>query len=377
MQHVHVCLVSEQPNPNLTPLIDKSMEVSYVILCHTEKTRLQASWLQSTLRDFQISSELVLLDSVNDIDKLREQFLALFELNLRQEGRILYSNVTGGTKPMSLALFETAYLTESDGSKAYYIDLNNHLSWLIPSGQDSQILQNRIKLKHFLKVRGFELEESDNCVIDSRKTKKLTDFIVQNSNKFRKALAQLNYFAMTAKDDKRLCSKEYQGNEVFEELIDELVHSKLVARTEDGKLIFTSEVARFYCNGGWLEEYLYYCVRDIATKKAIREIQLGVKVVREGVRNEIDLMVLLNNRVVMIECKTYKADNIDEVNSSLYKLDDLTQKIGGATALGVFVSLNKIEKANIKRARQYGIDIISGEQLVNMKQKLEMLLSNS
>lgn len=92
-------------------------------------------------------------------------------------------------------------------------------------------------------------------------------------------------------------------------------------------------------------------------------------------RNEIDLVVLLNNRVVMFECKTFKTDVSEEVNQSLYKLDDLRHKIGGRTASAVFVSLNDIKKANRDRAIQDGIEVISGEQLSTIKQKLEALLS--
>lgn len=372
MKSVHVCLVSEQPNPNLVPLIDQSMEVDEVILCHTQKTRPQAQWLQATLRDFQIGSELVELNAVNDIAVLRDQFQALFEERL-QEGELrLVCNVTGGTKPMSLALFETAYLTEMDGSQAYYMDLNNTLSWLIPQDREMLQLQDRIKLSHFLKVRGFELAPSD--AKDLRPTKPLCVWIAASVNRFTGALTQLNYLAMSARKNNQLRSEVVRGSEALDTLVDELVDYGLVQRS-DGCLVFRDENARFFCNGGWLEEYVYHCLRELAAKKGIKDTLLSVEVIQDTVRNELDVMALVNNRVLMFECKTFKTDSSNEVNKSLYKLGELTNKIGGRTAQGVFVSLNEVKAVNRERAKQSNIKVIAGAQLATLKQTLDALLS--
>lgn len=245
MKNVHVCLVSEQPNPNLVPLIDESMTVDHVILCHTKRTLPQSQWLQSALKDFQVSSELLLLKAVNDFSILREQFQELCSELLAPGDVKLLFNVTGGTKPMSLALFEVAYLTEMDNSEAYYSDLKNQIFWLLPSDRASVQLQDRIKLTQFLKVRGFELVVQQ--AVDLRSTKTLAQWIAANVNRLTGALTQLNFLAATAK--KNLRSETIRGGGTLDELIDELAECGLLKRHQ-GSLVFESEKARFFCNGG-------------------------------------------------------------------------------------------------------------------------------
>ena len=375
LQHIHICLVSEQVNPNLVPLLDKTMAVDYVILLHTTKTHFEAENLSSVLKNYQIKSELRQLPDAFDIRLLRDYFNDLYDLLLAENNVKLYCNVTGGTKPMSLALFESAYLTETDHSEAYYVDLNNQLSWLIPQDRQSVQLQDRMKLRDFLKARGFDMKTKPTENSSMRSTKSLSEWIARDIKKLRSELTKLNFYASSAEKSPQLRSDEVDHfTPEFNMLIDELCDYGLL-NVRKKRLIFSSEDARFYCNGGWLEEYLYHCVRELSAKKNIREYHLSVELDRQGTRNEIDLMVLLNNRVVMFECKTFKTDLSEVVNKSLYKLDALKESIGGRTATSVFVSLNDLNPANKKRAKSDGILVVSGDQLGQLKDKLNEILS--
>ena len=372
---IHLCLVSEQANPNLVPLLDESMEVDFVVLLYTDQTYTQAQNLASVLKSYQLKSELKALPDAFDIVQLREYFSDLYDSYLANPGVKLSCNVTGGTKPMSLAMFETAYLTEVDGSEAYYVDLNNQLSWLIPQDKQTVQLQNRIKLKDFLQIRGFSLSKQPKQDGRLRSTKALSESIATQIKRYRPALTQLNYLAATAKADRDLRSKEVEHlSYELEDLISELERYQLV-KFQKGRLVFANETARFYCNGGWLEEYLYHCVRELSASKNIRDFQHSVELENNGVKNEIDLMALINNRVVMFECKTFKTDVSEEVNKSLYKLQTLTESIGGRTASAVFVSLNDLKPANRERAKEMNIKIIAGEQLGSLKSILSDVLS--
>ncbi|MDQ6951772.1 MAG: hypothetical protein Q9M26_08915 [Mariprofundales bacterium] len=45
----HLCLVSGQPNSNLTPLLDRAFKPQQVILLVSPDMRQRAAWLQQTI----------------------------------------------------------------------------------------------------------------------------------------------------------------------------------------------------------------------------------------------------------------------------------------------------------------------------------------
>lgn len=121
---VQVCVVSDQPLPNLLPILDRQTAVEKVVLLVTQKMQERAGWLERVLRNHGRQVVQRAVADHADGDALRavlRQVLADFP------GAIL--NATGGTKPMALIASESF---RAANRPAFYVDTDNSAFWLSP-----------------------------------------------------------------------------------------------------------------------------------------------------------------------------------------------------------------------------------------------------
>jgi len=89
---------------------------------------------------------------------------------------------------------------------------------------------------------------------------------------------------------------------------------------------------------------------------------------RGGVRNEIDVAFLSQNRLFLVECKSRRmhGDAQDGPGpETLYKLDSLTA-LGGLNTRGLLVSYQPVDDWDRKRARELRIKIVQAGELRNL-----------
>lgn len=125
---LHLCLVSNQPVPGLTPLIDPALGTKRVILAAAPERRVWAERLARTLAMYQIPAESLPLADGYDLAGVQAEFVRLRDRF--PEG--LSVNITGGTKLMAIA----AWLTfDRPQDRLYYVQLKtDHIDWLRPAG---------------------------------------------------------------------------------------------------------------------------------------------------------------------------------------------------------------------------------------------------
>ena len=122
-----------------------------------------------------------------------------------------------------------------------------------------------------------------------------------------------------------------------------------------------------YLTGGWFEEYVYYTLKD-ANIVQDTDILCGVSKKNGQSDNEFDIVILKENQLHIIECKTYICNN-DKPSlpvDTIYKLDSIQKELG-LFAKPYIITLNKaheIKEAHKKRAGQYGIKILTIENIV-------------
>lgn len=363
---IHICVVANIVVPNLSPLLDSRLGCKKVVLIHTPDFAEKAEFLARVYRRYQIEAEFFLVRDMFDIDYLREQVSRLL---LRYFDAKPLVNVTTGTKPVSIVLYEQARALEFP---VYYLNTNDSVSWFWPPNQPQLQLDDRIKLPAFLLAHGVEVQETVTPKSD-KQYRELLQIIIENLADFTKAIGQLNYYAMTAS---KLVSSPLKGNTTqLERLLDFYAEAGLL-KLKNGRIYFENEGARFFANGGWLEEYLFHQIKQLSSE--IPEIQdnLMSTVVESdnGVVNEIDNMALVNNNLYVIESKTkrFKDDGNPDGGAvqSIYKLETLMGELGGPLAKGMVVSVFPFSEADKKRAKQYNIEIVTLEQLANIKHKL-------
>lgn len=118
-----------------------------------------------------------------------------------------------------------------------------------------------------------------------------------------------------------------------------------------------------FAAGGWLEAWLATQFVDAG----VDDWAQGVEVLRDGVKNEFDLVAACGNRLLVIEAKTggLIRDGKEDTRGAeaVYKLDALAEKLGRYFNDRWLVSLRSLESIDADRARKnHGIRVFEGER---------------
>lgn len=130
-------------------------------------------------------------------------------------------------------------------------------------------------------------------------------------------------------------------------------------------LRFTSETARKWCNGVWLENCIHSILADIHASGEIRSFHTSAIVRNAGVNNEIDAMFSRGNRLFTIECKTSNIHN--KAAPFFYKAHVLKDTLGGIFARAMLCSVDEPGPSDRERADFLKLKVVCGKDLQNLK----------
>ena len=333
--------------------------------------RQRARWLQQVLVSRGIRVEHWAVPDAWDIEQLQFRILELLEQETRTvaEGNLTL-NATGGTKPMSIAAFEAfrAY----DLPICYVHPERDRLIWLHPSQRPNRNLANRLRIDLLLQARGSRIESAETSAVPAP-LRELTDWLVANTATYTNALSTLNWLAHGAERD--LISPPMEGRQLADQplqyLLDRLAGAGLL-QVRGKRLRFSDEDARFYVNGGWLEEHVYAVLRRLRRElPQIQDLARSIDIVREthrgdSIPNEIDVACLAENRLYIIECKTRTwGDGSAHAPgaNAIYRLDTLSELLGGLQARAMLISYRDLPPETLRRAADLHIRICAGRRL--------------
>ncbi len=370
----HLCLVSSQITPNLTPALDPSLRPARVVLLTSPDMRQQAAWLGTVLNRRGIRVDEWPIENPWDVEQVQDRVLELLEtLSQATAEGVLTLNVTGGTKPMALAAYEAcrAY----DLPIFYVHPERDRLIWLHPRGRPALELDNRVKLDDFLAAHGTALISRQDRAVP-RRLRALTDWLVTQNAHIARPLATLNWLASRAQNGlvtPELDTRQQQDTGLGE-LIARFADEGLLSR-RGKRLQFPDEDARFYVNGGWLEEHVYGVLRALRGELPhIQDLARSVDITRESGRgdpvpNEIDVACLADNRLHVIECKTRTwSDNSSNGPGAeaLYRLDTLGDLLGGIQTRSMLISYRELPAPVLRRASALHVGVCHGARLPEM-----------
>ncbi len=375
----HLYLVSDQPTPNLTPALDPATAPKEVVLLISPDRRRQATWLAGVLKPRGIRVVEWLIDDAWDLEHIQYEVLKLLEgRSAEVERKGIALNVTGGTKPMSLAAFDAfrAY----DLPVFYLHPERDRLIWMHPSGQAPVELANRVRLDAFFQAHGAEIEGRENDAVPAS-LRDLTDWLVRDAYRVSGALGTINWLASKAEGS--LLSPTLQREQMRDpdllDLIDRFAENGLLSE-QGGRLRFLDEETRFFVNGGWLEEHVYGLLRDLRRElSGIQDLARSVDIQREtergdAVHNELDVACLAENRLYIIECKTRKwgaGQAFGPGANALYRLDTLADLLGGMQGRAMLISYLDLPDAVQRRAADLHVRVCDGPQLIQLRSHLK------
>ena len=373
----HFCLVSDQPAANFLPIIYYKPKA--VVLVVSPEKRNQAVVLTAALEKSRpgIQIERIDIDSAYDVNStLMEIWKGLDRY--KEEGFKPIVNLTGGTKPMSIAALQAA---SAANCTAFYLDADKNVITIFQAGAlDGEIripaIEFKPNLEHYLETYGYASNFRDKAqkkfsakeleLVRELATKREIRDAIPFMNKFVSEAEGTNITSGLGKAMQEPGNLKYRsGIEVW---IREFEKAGYV-RWKGEELSFPDEESRFFAAGGWLEEFVAYQIRELGIDPWVNlEIRKNAKA--ENVKNEIDVAFLKNGHLYIVECKTSKMADKRVANETVYKLETLG-KVGGLSTKLILVSYQKVNPDARRRARSSGITVFNDNQIPNLKSWLE------
>ena len=366
----HLILVSAQAVPNITPVMDERFKPKNVVLLVSPDMANRAEWLEQIYTKRGIKSRRWLIKDAYDIDHIRDR---IYELLTEYEAGSLALNATGGTKLMSIVAYEE--FRELERPIFYVHPEEDRVIWLHPSKQAGQDLADRIKLPEFLQAYGATVTAQGETFGVPADDRELTEEIITRIAYYSKALGALNYLAQQATGSLKVELNPQQMNDYILDLIHLFSKHKRLS-IDKQTLTFPTEEARFYVNGGWLEQHVWGQCLNIKKQSGIQDIGRSVQVKRlhqgRPVRNELDITFLKDNRLYIIECKTKRFSAKDQGGGAdtLYKLDTLKDLLGGLQAKAMLISFTQPNDYDVQRAGDLRLALCCYNELPKLTEKL-------
>ncbi|MDO3386626.1 DUF1887 family CARF protein [Gilvimarinus sp. SDUM040013] len=377
-QRVHFLIISDQPSPNLCPLLDSRLKPDEIVLITPPGADYYEyqQWLIQVCQPMGIKCTGVELNNIWDVDSIRRDIEALVDKRV-EKGEKLVLNNTCGFKPISIVAHEVFFYRNLP---AFYLH-NDWVRWLSNPTQEPDFnLQDKIKLPAFLHSHGLKVSELERQGIPAS-YRALAEHWIASADTYSKAMGILNYYAAKAESSLActLDDAHLSGHTAFSQLLDQLIDCGL-ATLSGNRLTFTDATARFFANGGWLEELVFSELLKLRSElPQIQDIARSVEInwlesqKRRPVRNELDVMVLYDNRLVVIECKTSRFDN-QSANDVVYKLGSLIKHLGGIKTTGILVSFHSIASHSKERAKLFDVAVCERTSLSSLNQHLRNCL---
>lgn len=370
----HICLVSDDPMPMLTPIIDKSIPSQKVVFAYTDNQKNLIQPLLNVCRSRGYVADTWVLPSSQNTADIKLSFFSLFDQETNLENEV-WLNATSHSLHVSLAAFEVA---RSYNVPVFVVEPDSDsLCWLSPEHWPASPIQDKLSLKEYFSLKDMSCEAS-NALQYTSQLKKLADLWLHQSGRLIGSLSKLNFLASSATNSK-LQSPAMDAvmldDQGLQCMIDELLLAQAIC-VKNMQLRFNDKATRFFCAGGWLElAVLTLCQRIKLQQTTIQDLALGLEVKhthqQRDIHNELDVVALVNNKLHIIECKTVRFQK-GQVNAVLYKLEALKKSLGTPrtrAALVSFYAPSKLEKVRAEKADIALIALESGDNVAYCLEK--------
>jgi hypothetical protein len=357
---IHICLVSDRNVLNITPVLDKKISPDKVILCSTELMMDHALILKNFLEFKGVVSEIYSLGNAFDYHGFKRTFLSLAE-SIKPYGGNVALNLTCGSTIMVLA----AQSVFRGVLQMFYIIPERDLISVISDDLISEELydiEDKITLADYFAIHGYIVKSIHRNKIISESSKEVFSTLISSINRYAEPLGILNYLATNAENSNSLTFSCMISEKAFE-VLELFKKHGAVEYYDKTQVIFKNIDARAFCNGIWLEDYVYQQLVMIDEMVGLQDFAVSVNIEnRHGVRNEIDAAFLYNNRLYLIECKTSRMDQ--KGTDVVYKMDTV-KGYAGLKTRGILVSYRKLKKFDIQRAKDLGIMVLAKSNIAS------------
>ena len=368
-----VALVSDQRMQNLLPLYQSGMTPQKLILV---VSALQAEPNPAYLRIARHLKEAIEADSSFALPlqvEIATKSVPPFEVTVAQavletiltryDPNTTMLNLTGGTKPMSIAAYAAA---QNQGVAALYVDSAGKQFFSLPTTGASRAIRfnlHPISIKTALQAHGWHIDEKKTKA--QQPTAQEIAFVRALRGRFagiKRAIPKLSYRLRRATFPVRLPIQAFVLLDKW--LADALQQSNLFQQI-NGEFIIHQKGWNFLKKGKWLEIYTYVALLDSG-----RFDDVLANVYVAGAENELDTICIKDGKLILVECKAgiglAKQRQSGDHMAILNKIEVLREQLGGLFAQTFVVSpleQRKIAPAFSSRAERLRVNVIASGKL--------------
>lgn len=374
MSHIHVCLVSDQPIPNLTTVLQFKPDT--VVLLKTKEMEVKAKHLEDVLKNkkFQVRSETIEAYDINNVISVSESLINTYK------NCDVSLNITGGTKVATLGTFQAFY---KNGKQIFYVNTgDNKILKLSPESDQTELpIKVSVSISDYLALYGFQINsyvKDDSYIL---KRKELTDYLAGTITTKQHIIPALNSELHKYSEKSSLpISVKLPNDAKLLKLIDLL---NGIRQKNENNIDLNDHASLMYLKGFWFEEYIYMVAKALNPD----EIKLNVtgKWITKGQhppKNEFDVMLSKGNRLFYISCKTSNPDRRVEGNEEgvgkeyIYELVSLSDKALGLFGKRMLASARQVNDPAVReRAKILKVDVIDGGNIATLKENLKQWLN--
>lgn len=367
-----LCAATGHNPVNILPLESDHINPDMIYVAITESMQQQGSNLISEFKAIGKKAVPLKIEQEQSLQSLIQQYETWL---LQHQDDEIIVNLTGGTKPMSIAAYQ---VFNGYGFRCFYQNLNpNQLVWLDDETTISDI-GSKISLERYLKSYQFDVVKKQKLHEVDPNYKNYAQLLYTelckagryqqtcqliskiNAHVAKPKLPDLNDFSLTYDDEALLTHLSYETH---------------LFKLKGNSIEWQTEQDRAFIAGGWIE----YLTASLLTNEKYRDISLSVEISKSTQRTkaktfqELDVMAMQQQQLFIVECKTVNWKNATQASEPIYKLSALAD-IGGLNTKAVFVSLYDLPNAAKTRAAEHNIHVIAGQSaIIQLKQHLLLI----
>jgi hypothetical protein len=376
--NIHICLVSQQLLANYIPIRMKKPDQVHLVSSHEMQRNGMTKRFQRMLQTRNI--ETFTYENIPDsnIAAIHEYALELLQnIKAATPNAHMTLNITGGNKLMMLGMLD---IFRGDVQSIIYTDTANNTIECLHDNTNEPLL-SILTIPEYLLAYGATYRGAASDDLDwlnrigRRKT--VSKYLATHAQELSGLIGALNMLANNAlsENGETLENPQQELNNSpgrqWREALHKLTESA-VFMWDNGKTItFSDAESARYVGGIWLEEYVYHIARDAQPD----DIRNSVEITwdnSKNTRNELDVLLTYNNRMLVIECKTLRLGrDFQKDTDILYKIDSLGDDLRGLFGQTWLVSAREPTPQMQDRAKDRNIRIIHPVQLKNLRQEIQ------
>jgi len=377
---IHLIIVTGQAQANLIPILQ--LKPAIVALAISESMRENAKVfvkLLTKLANYKDADILPFAVPDAGFEAIRYRALEI-EDELRRNYRnspITY-HATGGTKIMALGFYQV-FQGQSD-TVLYTDTVHGQIETLHPEKAPAIMIGKVLTIESYLLSMDKTYRKHADAAWENkaRQRRSLSFWLVQNIEDLQDFWPAMNKLVQDA------LAKEQRGvppslvrpeqqfdrnptNVLWQQALKKIAEAG-ICQWDNQKpevLYFDNPDGAKYLGGAWIEEYVWLTASELGCEQVWANVEFTEAASpKDDIRNEMDCLILHNNRLSMIECKTSKFTNGQSRNSDiLYKLKTLEHSAGGLFGDAWLISALKLDEKTQNRAREYKINVIDSTKL--------------